>query len=142
MALKRGVKFKTINKSFKDLEDLPEFSQSAKSTKTTKQSPGFSKFTKRTKVTPESEETEKAKEKDPFEDDLENLKNSYCLTMSQSICERFDDEEIPNKGEGKSDFVFESFTEVSVIQVINKLNFYKKRGNAALIFTPWIRCVF
>uniref|UniRef100_A0A1Y1JT47 DNA repair endonuclease XPF n=2 Tax=Photinus pyralis TaxID=7054 RepID=A0A1Y1JT47_PHOPY len=102
MALKRGVTFKSINNNFKQLKELPEFKNTPKQTQSGREVGNF-KFPKKAKVVKESKNEEEAKSSET-EEEVDDFKDSYCLTMSQTVCDESD-------SKTDSDCMFEPFTE-------------------------------
>lgn len=105
MTLKHGIQFNSINSEFNELEKLPEFSQT-RNIKTNSTSP------KKAKLQPK--DTEITEELNPYEDDLEDLRSSYCISMTQSKLEEITTSNPveESSSEQSSQFIFEPFTQV------------------------------
>lgn len=101
MALKHGITFKSVKSSFERCKTTLETSQIGTS----------AKLLKKAKLA--SEENAEGKTNESFED-LENLRSSYLLTMSQTMCENLGDE---IDEEEKTEILFEPFTEVRNLHV-------------------------
>lgn len=110
MTLKKGINFKEIDKDFKNCGKIPEISAPTDNTKEQKRKSNSSKTTKKLKVDSkrpaQNEQGTSTTENDDSDDELENLKSSYLLTMSQSICKDNEDD-VEN-----SEYVFETINEV------------------------------
>nr|XP_022901914.1 DNA repair endonuclease XPF isoform X1 [Onthophagus taurus] len=88
--LKHHINFKTVSKTFSSCEALKEkYSQNGNCTKETKQKTNLTKNKKSypisKKLKPNSESDQQEKETDLLED--EDFRNSYLLTMSQTVCD-------------------------------------------------------
>lgn len=98
MALKHGITFKSVNSNFEQCKTVLGNSQKVTS----------GKLSKKAKL--ESDDNAEDKHNESLED-LENLRNSYLLTMSQSMCENIGNEV---EEQEKNEILFEPFTEVSI----------------------------
>ncbi|KAF5277730.1 hypothetical protein FQR65_LT03710 [Abscondita terminalis] len=122
MALKHGVSFKTINKNFANLQQLPEFTKVVPQKSPT--ITGYGKLPKKAKTeTSENKETD-AKDDETEED--ENFKNSYCLTMSQTVNEADDDDE-------KFNCTFEPFSEFETMSLTQLCETTKTNPNPKIV---------
>lgn len=112
MAIKRKIPFKEINESFKDCEKFAELTQKNSDTnKAGKRSSVGKKTAKKSKTEPQpkaGKSTDADNVGNDEDEDLENFKNSYLLTMSQTFCGENAEESVSG-----SEYVFEPFAEVS-----------------------------
>lgn len=92
MALKRGIQFKSINEKFKNCGHIPKNNSECKPNK---------KLKTESKKNEDKSSTEQLLDAD-LEEDLENLRSSYVLTMSQ----------VETVVEENGDVVFEPFSEM------------------------------
>lgn len=93
MALKRGVQFKNINEKFRNCGQVPVQNSDAVPNK---------------KLKTESNSVEQSLNDDFDEDNFENLRSSYVLTMSQLTC----DETVPEVLNEDGEVVFEPFSQM------------------------------
>lgn len=112
MTIKRGISFKEINNSFKRCENISEICQQTVPEATTKNSKPAPKSAKKQKVDEGRKKVNdveaNSQTDDTSKESLEDLRCSYILTMSQSICEI----NSCNDGMDESEYIFEPFTEV------------------------------
>lgn len=110
--MKRKIPFKEINESFKNCEKFAELSQKMSETNKTGKRPSVGKKTaKKSKTEPPAKAGKSTDannvENEEEEDDFEDLKNSYLLTMSQTFCGENAEESVAG-----SEYIFEPFAEV------------------------------
>lgn len=115
MSIKRKIPFKEVNDSFKNCEKFAELSQkNSEASKSGKRPSAANKTAKKGKIEPPAKAGKSTDpdnvENEEAEEDFQNLKNSYLLTMSQSFCGENAEESV-----SASEFIFEPFAEVSLL---------------------------
>ncbi|KAK5647030.1 hypothetical protein RI129_005494 [Pyrocoelia pectoralis] len=125
MALKNGVAFKTINNNFKHFKGLPEF-KNPPIQQQRKREVGNFRFPKKAKVTNETKDEEEAKGNET-EEEVDNFKDSYCLTMSQT--------QISNSTCSKTDLdcTFEPFTQFENMDLTQLCEAAKANTNPTIL---------
>lgn len=109
MALKKGVTFKQISEKFKNCEKFTEIMALNQKEANKRKSSAPSNFRKKQKSEEAATTSESNQPNDAANDleELENLKNSYLLTVSQTFCE--------GNELNTSQYTFEPFSQVSII---------------------------
>lgn len=114
MALRKGVHFKEIDKDFKSCGKITESPVESNSKENQSKRKGvLSKTAKKTKVDGKNQNVQgtSTKESDDNEEELENLKSSYVLTMSQSVCRDGSNDDATEN----SEYIFETIDEVCCV---------------------------
>lgn len=121
MALKRGIQFKNINDKFKNCGNVPDVSSYNKIEKPNKKL--------KTETSSENKTTEQSLGNETDEDDSENFRSSYILTMSQLSF----DESVADESEGNGEVVFEPFSQMENMDLTQLCETTKVNANPTVL---------